>query len=321
MKYYIGVDIGGTKCAATLGAEEDGSLSVLEKSSFSTFSDPYGVLERFEEEIRRLLQKRELTCRAISALGISCGGPLDAERGIVQSPPNLPNWDQIPVTDFFQKRLGIPSYLENDANACAVAEWKYGAGKGLKNVVFLTFGTGLGAGLILDGRLYGGTNGNAGEIGHVRLRRQGPVGYGKAGSAEGFCSGGGLAQQGRQAALEHPDEAEALIVFSGGVEQITAKSIAQMADRGDPLCKRIYAECGKMLGETLSVLVDLLNPQAIVLGGVFMRSHHLLREEMDRVIEAEALAVSAEACRILPSALGEQIGDYAALSLAAYHAE
>ena len=321
MKYYIGVDIGGTKCAATLGAEEDGSLSVLEKSSFSTFSDPYGVLERFEEEIRRLLQKRELTCRAISALGISCGGPLDAERGIVQSPPNLPNWDQIPVTDFFQKRLGIPSYLENDANACAVAEWKYGVGKGLKNVIFLTFGTGLGAGLILDGRLYGGTNGNAGEIGHVRLRRQGPVGYGKAGSAEGFCSGGGLAQQGRQAALEHPDEAEALIAFSGGVEQITAKSIAQMADRGDPLCKRIYAECGKMLGETLSVLVDLLNPQAIVLGGVFMRSHHLLREEMDRVIEAEALAVSAEACRILPSALGEQIGDYAALSLAAYHAE
>ena len=155
----------------------------------------------------------------------------------------------------------------------------------------------------------------------MRLRRQGPVGYGKAGSAEGFCSGGGLAQQGRQAALEHPDEAEALIAFSGGVEQITAKSIAQMADRGDPLCKRIYAECGKMLGETLSVLVDLLNPQAIVLGGVFMRSHHLLREEMDRVIGAEALAVSAEACRILPSALGEQIGDYAALSLAAYHAE
>lgn len=320
MRYYIGVDIGGTKCAATLGAEEDGILSILEKSSFLTFPDPYGVLERFEEEIQKILQRRELTCEAISALGISCGGPLDAERGIVQSPPNLPNWDQIPVTDFFRKRLGIRSYLENDANACAVAEWKYGAGKGLKNVIFLTFGTGLGAGLILDNRLYGGTNGNAGEIGHVRLRFQGPVGYGKAGSAEGFCSGGGLALQGKQAALEYPDEAEALIAFSGGVEQITAKSIAQMADRGDVLCKRIYSECGKMLGETLSVLMDVLNPQAIILGGVFMRSHHLLQEEMYRVIEAEALTVSAQACQILPSALGEQIGDYAALSLAAYHA-
>ena len=262
MRYYIGVDIGGTKCAATLGGEENGSLSILEKISFATFPDPYGVLERFEEEIRKLLEKRELTCEAISALGISCGGPLDAERGIVKSPPNLPQLDQIPVTDFFQKRLGIASYLENDANACAVAEWKYGAGKGMKNVIFLTFGTGLGAGLILDNRLYSGTNGNAGEIGHVRLRFQGPVGYGKEGSAEGFCSGGGLAQQGKQAALKNPDEANALIAFSGGVDQITAKSIAQMADIGDVFCKKIYSECGRMLGETLSVLVDILNPPA-----------------------------------------------------------
>jgi len=254
MRYYVGVDIGGTKCAATLGLEQDGELSILEKVSFPTFSEPYGVLGRLEEEIRRILSGHGLTCERISALGISCGGPLDAERGIVQSPPNLPHWDHIPVTDYFLKRLGIPSYLENDANACAVAEWKYGAGRGLKNVIFLTFGTGLGAGLILDNRLYGGTNGNAGEIGHVRLRPQGPVGYGKEGSAEGFCSGGGLAQQGKQEALAHPDEAEALISFSGGVEKITAKTIAQMADRGDPLCQRIYRECGKMLGETLFLL-------------------------------------------------------------------
>lgn len=319
MSYYIGVDIGGTKCAVTLGQEQDGALSISEKTVFPTFPDPYGVLARFEEAIRAILQKRGLTCKEISALGISCGGPLDAECGIVQSPPNLPLWDNIPVTDFFREHLGIPSYLENDANACAVAEWKYGAGKGLKNVIFLTFGTGLGAGLILNGCLYGGTNGNAGEIGHVRLRPNGPVGYGKAGSAEGFCSGGGLAQQGKLAAAEHPREARDLVELSGGIDGITAKSIAQLADRGDELCLGIYRHCGAMLGETLSVLVDLLNPQAIILGGIFMRSRHLLLEEMQRVIEAEALASSAKVCRVLPSALGEQIGDYAALSLAAYH--
>ena len=121
--------------------------------------------------------------------------------------------------------------------------------------------------------------------------------------------------------MKNPDEADALIAFSGGVDQITAKSIAQMADIGDVLCKKIYSECGRMLGETLSVLVDILNPQAIILGGVFMRSHHLLQEEMHRVIAKEALAVSSEVCQVLPSALGEHIGDYAALSLSAYHAD
>ena len=112
------------------------------------------------------------------------------------SPPNLPGWDNIDIVKQIKTHFGVPVHLQNDANACALAEWKFGAGRGTKNMVFLTFGTGLGAGLILDGKLYSGTNDNAAELGHIRLDRFGPVGFGKTGSFEGFCSGGGIAQLG-----------------------------------------------------------------------------------------------------------------------------
>ena len=197
---YIGLDIGGTKCAVSLGQDADTGFEVLERREFPTAGLSYQqVLERFSSEIARILQTN-----IISRIGISCGGPLDSRRGIILSPPNLPGWDSVEITRYFEDRFSVPTMLQNDANACAVAEWLFGAGKGCRNLVFLTFGTGLGAGLILDGKLYSGTNDNAGEIGHIRLAPEGPVGYGKAGSMEGFCSGGGMAQLGRSE--EHTSE-------------------------------------------------------------------------------------------------------------------
>ena len=179
---YIGIDIGGTKCAVVKGNLEEG---VREKIAFPT----RGAAETLEEifsAVRKLMPA--------SAIGVSCGGPLDETRGIIMSPPNLPDWDNIHVTDMLEAEFGVKAYLCNDANACALAEWRFGAGRGFDNVVFLTFGTGLGAGLILDGKLYSGTNGNAGEVGHIRLADNGPIGYGKRGSFEGFCSGGGISR-------------------------------------------------------------------------------------------------------------------------------
>lgn len=318
MKYYIGVDVGGTKCAVTLGSAAADDIKIIVRREFPTRGTPTDVLEEFLSEIKTVLCENSLEFADITSLGISCGGPLDAECGIVQSPPNLPGWDDVHITEFFTSRTGIPSFLDNDANACAVAEWKFGAAKGKKNVIFLTFGTGLGAGLILDGRLYGGTNGNAGEIGHVRLRRSGPVGFGKIGSAEGFCSGGGIGRQGRAAAKKDENAAKALIEHAGCIENINAKNIAELAHKGDEFCKGIYRRCGEMLGETLSILIDLLNPECIILGGVYMRSGDLLAEGMRKVLAREALGISESVCEILPAGLGESIGDYAALALAVY---
>lgn len=214
-----------------------------------------------------------------------------------------------------EKRYKISAHLQNDANACALAEWKLGAGKGTKNMVFFTFGTGLGAGLIIDGRLYEGTNGMAGEAGHIRLSDNGPVGYGKAGSFEGFCSGGGIAQLGFTMALEQYQQGKTPLYFEpekplGGV---TAKSIALAAEKGDETAIAVYQKCGEYLGRGLSVIIDILNPECIVLGSIFARSGNLMTSAMNQVILSESLGISARVCKIVPASLGEALGDYAAL--------
>ena len=310
MRRYIGLDIGGTKCASILGEKTCGRMEVLEKRRFETAAkSPDEVMSEFCSDIRRFRQSSE-----IAGIGISCGGPLDACTGVIQSPPNLPGWDNIPVVARLRERFDLPVYLQNDANACAVAEWKYGAGRGCENMIFLTFGTGLGAGLILGGRLYSGTNGMAGEAGHVRLAEAGPFGYGKEGSFEGFCSGGGIARQAR--ARVAAGEAPELLERAGSLDAITAKLLGDLAEAGDAFSQSVYAETGRMLGRGLAILIDILNPQRIVIGSIFARSRALLWPACEAEIRREALPLTAGVCQILPAALGEAIGDIAALSVA-----
>lgn len=308
MKTYLGIDIGGTKCAVVLG---DGEGNLLEKVKFPTTSVAE-TLERILSEAEKLKQSSTVS------VGISCGGPLDPKTGVIQSPPNLPGWDNIPIVDRIRERLNLPAVLCNDANACALAEWTFGAGRGCENMIFLTFGTGLGAGIILDGRLYNGTNGNAGEVGHLRLERFGPVGYGKQGSFEGFCSGGGIAQSARTAAMEllQQGKSTAYCQSFADLDTVTAKSVAEAAYAGDETAKMIYARCGEMLGRGLSLLVDILNPERIVIGSIFQRSADLLIPTMERVMAEECLALSLAVVRVVPAELGDNLGDLAALSLA-----
>ncbi|MBQ7152502.1 MAG: ROK family protein [Clostridia bacterium] len=258
------------------------------------------------------------SCGQAKAIGVSCGGPLDEQKGLILSPPNLIGWDRVPIVEELEKRFSCPAHLCNDANACALAEWRFGAGVGTKNMIFLTFGTGMGAGLIIDGKLYAGTNGNAGEVGHIRLAQTGPVGYGKAGSFEGFCSGGGLRQIGRSFALEKLQVGKscAYCPTKQDLEHISAKAIADAADAGDETALAVYHFCGEMLGYGLSILIDILNPEVIAIGSIFARSENLLRESAERVIAENALAVSAGVCRIVPVALAEKIGDFAAIAVA-----
>ena len=301
----IGVDIGGTKCAVVLGDEN----GIVKKIKFPTTT--------YEETIQNIINAiREIG--KSDAIGISCGGPLDAKRGVILSPPNLPGWDDVRITEMLENEFHVPAYLCNDADACALAEWRFGAGKGTTNMVFLTFGTGMGAGLILNGKLYSGTCGMAGEIGHVRMSPHGPVGYGKAGSFEGFCSGGGIAQLGQNLALEVLQMGKTLPYCHSKAElpNITAKLLAEYANENEPIALETYRICGEKLGEGLSILVDILNPEAIVIGSVFQRAEHLLRPHMERVLNREALAFSKTQCKILPALLGDSIGDYAALSVA-----
>ena len=312
--YILGFDIGGTKCAVITAKVTDGNITILKKEKCAT-----DLKLSPEEMINKLIAiADELLEGKPDAIGVSCGGPLDSRKGIIMSPPNLPGWDNVEIVRLLEEHFGVKARLQNDADACAVAEWKFGAGKGLCNMIFLTFGTGLGAGLILDGRLYSGTNDNAGEVGHIRLDKSGPVGYGKAGSFEGFCSGGGIAQLGYIKALEAAGFGEYPAYFNKDMKpsDITAKDIAEAADKGDATALEVYRICGEYLGRGLSLLIDILNPQAIVLGSIFARSGHLLVESMKKEIEKEALPQSSGVCRILPAKLGESIGDYAAIAAA-----
>ncbi|MBQ8027121.1 MAG: ROK family protein, partial [Clostridia bacterium] len=180
-----------------------------------------------------------------------------------------------------------------------------------------TFGTGMGAGLILDGRLYSGTNDMAGEVGHIRLASDGPMGYGKKGSFEGFCSGGGIADLAKQIVLSKLEQGvkPSFCSDTSQIDSITARSVAVAACEGDETAVEIYDICGEYLGKGLAVLIDILNPEAIVIGSIYQRSSALLQEKMEKALETEALPQSMQVCRILPAELGDSIGDYAALGV------
>ena len=310
-KYYLGVDIGGTKCAVVRGDSEG---HILEKTRFDT-RDCAATVARILDTAAAMAESAARQGQAVCAVGVSCGSPMDSARGIIREPPNLPGWVDVPITDMLTARLGLPAALCNDANACALAEWRFGAGKGTRNMVFLTFGTGMGAGLILDGRLYAGTCDAAGEIGHMRLAPDGPVGFFKAGSFEGYCSGAGIASTTRKM----------LPLYNGETvltpDDVSAKAVAQAATGGDRLAQAIYRRCGEKLGLGLSILIDILNPERIVIGSIFARSSHLLVDSMNETIKKEALPASAACCTVVPAMLGDEIGDYAALGVAKDYAE
>lgn len=309
----IGFDIGGTKCAVCIGEENEGIIEIKAKKAIPTdlSISPYEMIDNLIDLAKSMTDNFDV-------IGISCGGPLDAKNGVILSPPNLIGWDEVKIVDYLVEKCGAEAYLENDANACALAEWKYGAGQGCENMIFLTFGTGLGAGMILDGKLYRGACDMAGEIGHVRLNSFGPVGYGKIGSFEGFCSGNGIAQLGKSYALEKIQKGEKVSYCSdvSQFENINAKTIAEYAKKGAEDAVMVYQKCGEMLGYGLSIVIDILNPERIVIGSIFQRSEELLRESMQKVLLGECISQSLQGCKIVPAKLGDDIGDYAALAIA-----
>lgn len=315
----LGFDIGGTKCAVILGSlSAEKKMTISDKVSLATDMPVFEMIELLFVTAEKMLEKHGVGTDQLDGIGISCGGPLSSKRGLILSPPNLPGWDNIPIVQMAENRFKRRVLMQNDANACAVAEWKYGAGQGYNSMIFLTFGTGMGAGLILDGKLYSGISDLAGEVGHMRLSDMGPVGFGKAGSFEGYCSGGGIAQLGQIKAREKLQIGQKVSYCEdlSKLKDVTAKSIADAAFKGDEVAIEVYRLCAHFLGKALAQLIDILNPELIVLGSIYGRAKTLLEPVMLEVIRQEALPDSYEACKIVPAGLSENIGDIAALSLA-----
>jgi glucokinase len=305
----VGFDIGGTKSAAIVG---DGEGRALAREEFATTGPTETISELIEAGRRLCCGERAAAC------GIACGGPLSSREGLILSPPNLPGWDRIPVVRIVREALGVPAALENDANACAAAEWRWGLKCAVDDLIYMTCGTGNGAGIILGGRVIRGRQDLAGEIGHVRLLPDGPVGYHKAGSVEGLTSGRALGELAKRRLMQ-PHEPSHLDGLPP--ERVDGKCVCTAAINGDPLALAVVREQAEHLGRTCAILIDILNPQRISLGSTAQRLGPLLLDPVREAARREALPAAFEACTIDKAVLGDQIQDLAALAIAREAAE
>lgn len=313
--YIIGIDIGGTKCAAAI-ATKDGTL--LQRESIFTeggIRSPKEVLVRLTTLAKELIEKEQISIKAIAGVGVSCGGPLDTKTGIIHTPPNLPDWQEIAVRDFFEKAFGLPVRVENDANATALAEWHFGAGRGAKNVVFITMGTGIGGGLILDGKLYRGTNDLAGELGHQTILMNGPLcACGKRGCLEALASGPAIARLARES-MTYGRHKQVLALAGGKPSDITAEHVVEAAKMGDAFAIRILEEAGTYMGVGIANVIQMFNPEVVIIGTIAVHAGELILAPIRSAVEEYAWKRSRDVCRIVPAELGDRAQDLAAIAL------
>jgi glucokinase len=253
------------------------------------------------------------TGEAVEAAGVSIGGPLDSEAGVILGPPHLPGWDEVPLRALLEERLNLPVFVEHDARTGALAEWRFGAGiradgSRTSDLIFLTLGTGLGAGIVTGGRLLHGHSSRTAEAGHWRIAPDGPEMFGKRGAWESYCSGAGIVALARWR-------------YPAAFGETTLPDLATYARSGNPSARAIFDESAHMLGLGLALLVDLFAPEVVALGALGLRLRDLLLPGAVETLRREALPGVFERCRVMPVVLGERIGDVAALCAALYRLE
>lgn len=288
-RHILGWDVGGTTSGAAVGTP-DGGLIATESWPSGVERGPDAMIDDFAARARPLIEGH-----APAALGVSIGGPLNPLTGVVHSPPNLPGWDEVPLADRLAERLGLRVVVEHDAAACLEAEMLWGAARGASHAVYLTCGTGFGAGILVDGRVLRGPRGETPELGHIRLAPEGPVCFDKPGSAESFCSGTGIA---RLAPFLFPDR------FDGPVE--TAR-LSALAGEGDPAARAVLGESARRTGQACALLADLFAPQVIVLGSLARYFGEGWQERVRAAFRDEALAANSRQTAILAAALGDRL--------------
>ena len=306
-KVLLGFDIGGTKMAVVVGTPEG---QILRRFEFPS-SSPEEAHKNFIERGRALLA--EIDGAELIGCGLSAPGTMSSKRGLILEPPNMPLWRDVPVRRWVADAFAAPVGMENDANAAAVAEWLWGHAKRVDNLIYLTCGTGMGAGLILDGRLYRGKEDLAGEVGHIRLMPFGPVGFFKAGSLEGLTKGGALADIARIRLQErHPPSAlEAL-----PLETLTGQIVGEAALNGDALARAVVIESASYLGQACAIFIDILNPEKISLGSIARKLGSLYVDAVRAAAQREAIPAAFAHCIIDVAALGDRVQDLGALAVA-----
>jgi glucokinase len=308
----LGLDVGGTKLAAGVVAGNGRVLS-MEVAPSHVEEGPDTMIERHLDLGRTAVATAGVPWGEVRAVGIACGGPLDPFAGIIQSPPGLPGWNDVPLVANVEAALQRPAVVDNDATACAIAEWWFGAGqeRGVRSLVYLTISTGVGGGLILDGRVYRGAAGNAGELGHLTVDYLGrQCGCGRRGCLEAYASGPQIAARARERVAEGRDSSLAAL------PEATALDVAAAAAAGDPVASEVWDETTAILGSAVANILDVFNPELVVLGGGVTRAGDQLLVPVREAGLRQAMAPARNAADVVLAGLGEELGVVSAATVA-----
>jgi glucokinase len=307
---FVGIDLGGTQLRVAV-ADDGGRIGTVVREPTEAARGREHVIKRIVEAVGSALEQARVPARRVAALGIGLPGPVDPGQGLVISPANLPGFRNVPLNRVLTRQTGIRSYLHHDAHIAALGEHRRGAARGISELIYVTVSTGIGAGMLLRGELYAGAHGIGGEVGHIVVQRGGPrCRCGNDGCVEAISSGTGIAAAARTAAAEGRDS------LLHGIAEPTAADVVKAARAGDELARQILETAGAYLGVALGTLVNLLNPQMIVLGGSVMKAGPLLRGPMRRSMNESSWAASRKGLRIVPPKLGGDAGLIGAVEFA-----
>ena len=299
----LALDIGGTKLAvAVVTADGRTHGTVVEP----TYRDrgPDDIIARLFRMGHQAIAAAGLGQPA--ATGISCGGPLDARTGVLLGPLHLPGWIDIPIVALAEAEFHCPAALANDASVAALAEFRYGAGTGLGTVVYLTISTGVGGGLVVDGRLYYGATSNGGELGHITVRPGGRrCSCGRLGCLEAYCSGNNIGRRGREAALAA--RATGVPTLLAECDPVTAADVTRAAAAGDTVARAVWDETTELLGQAITDLVNVVEPDAVILGGGVTRCGALLLDPVRAVVTATAMPPIRRTVSVQLAGLGDDV--------------
>ena len=306
----LGIDIGGTKTIVAI-ADSNGDIIAQERISTPREHGPAVVLAHIKSTACKLIEHNSAVIRAI---GIGCGGPLDVERGIIYTAPNLPGWENLHLAGYFSEAFGAPVFLDNDVTLAALGEARRGAGKSVDHFAYINLGTGVGGGIIIDGKIYRGC-GNAGEFGHQIIIPDGPrCTCERKGCLESLVSGTSIARRAREFLAENQDSL--ILRYADSVENVRTEHLVQAARDGDDLALQIWRDTGKYLGIGLANVINILNPRKVIVGGGVMNASDLFLNTTQQTVDECAMTQLAKDAEIIPAALGGQAGIVGAVYLA-----
>ncbi|MBD5401965.1 ROK family protein [bacterium] len=308
MAKRIGIDVGGTNVKIAL-VDENGKITYSNSvPTYAKMGYEYTV-NNIKQAIRDLMKETNTEAKDIEGIGFDFPGQVDCKTGVVKLAPNIPGWVNVPIAQMIEEEFNIPTRIDNDVRCAALGELKFGAGRGCENFVCITVGTGIGSGLVINGKVVRGASNAAGEIGHIKLQmHDGPIcGCGDTGCLEAFASGPSIVAMANEYIKGGKStKFREMAAAEGG--EITPYMVAKAAEEGDPVAKRIFEIIGEYIGIGLTSVINLLNPEKVIIGGGVAEAGDLLFDPIRRTIKQRAMVVAGEAVEIVPAELGNSAG-------------